>query len=278
MRLTTLFFLLVSFLFAQKAELTGSIIAFNKKDLETAKELIDKSYEKYVKKIEEGNQDKPKIMSKFWYYRGQIYLELGDLKVAIESFENDINLNAKGGFQKKSINSLNLCAIKCLNKADENYKKALELFETNKDLAKENLFNSAELFLQTYDIRRTPSISIIDTASLFNACLLFSDIGDPIADSLALEQAQELVKLDPKDEKFQIRLLGCLEKKGNNDLLLSAINFARSNIPSSQEIINREVNFYISIDDKEGLKKSLDNAIQSDSQNPVLHFALLMLN
>lgn len=274
MRLTTLFFLLVSFLFAQKAELTGSIIAFNKKDLETAKELIDTSYDKYVKKIEEGSQDKPKIMSKFWYYRGQIYLELGDLNVAIESFENDVDLNAKGGFQKKSINALNLCAIKCLNMADENYKKALELFETNKDLAKENLFNSAELFLQTYDIRRSPSIGIIDTASLFNACLLFSDIGAPIADSLALEQAQELVKLDPKDEKFQIRLLGCLEKKGNNDLLLSAINFARSNIPSSQEIINREVNFYISIDDKEGLKKSLDNAIQSDSQNPVLHFAL----
>ena len=62
-------------------------------------------------------------------------------------------------------------------------------------------------------------------------------------------------------------------KKGDK-ALKSAIDDARSNIPSSQDRINREVNYYISIDDKEGLKKSLNTAIQSDSQNPVLHFAL----
>ena len=130
------------------------------------------------------------------------------------------------------------------------------------------------MFLRTYEIRKNPSIGVIDTASLFNACLLYSDIGDSNSDLLALEQARKLVDLDPKDEKFQVRLLVCLEKKGDKSLLKSAIDDARSNIPSSQDIINREVNYYISIDDKEGLKKSLNTAIQSDPQNPVLHFAL----
>ncbi len=277
MRLTILFFLLVSFLYSQKADLTSAILAFNKKDNLAAKELIDNAYNKFLEKGMDVY--KPKLISKFWHNRGQIYLALsdtseGDLNEAIRSFLNDISLNAKGGLQKKSINALNLCAIKCLNKADENYKKALELFETNKDLAKESLFKSADLFLQTYNIRKNQSIGIIDTASLFNACLLYSDIDDPLSDELALAQAKELVKLNSKDEKFQIRLLVCLEKKGDNALMLSALNSARASIPNSQEIINREVNFYISIDDKEWLKKSLSNAIQSDSENPVLHFAL----
>lgn len=275
MRLTILFFLFFSFLYSQKSDLTSAILAYQKKDNLAAKELIDSAYDKFNEKGMDSH--KPKIISKFWHNRGQIYLaldDLDDLDVAIQSFMKDIELDAKGGQQKKSINALNLCAIKCLNKADENYKKAVGLFETNKDLANENLFKSADLFLKTYNIRKHSSIAIIDTASLFNACLLYSDIGGVKSDSLALEQSQELVKLDPKDEKFQIILLGCLEKQGDNDLLLSAINSARINIPDSQEIINREVNFYISIDDKEGLKNSLDNAIKSDPQNSVLYFAL----
>ena len=100
-----------------------------------------------MKKISDGtNKDKPKIMSKFWHYRGQIYLKLGDLDVAIESFKKDLDLNAKGGFQKKSINSLNLCAAQCLNQADESYKKALELFEKNKDEAKKYFKISGHVF------------------------------------------------------------------------------------------------------------------------------------
>ena len=272
MRLTILFFLLFSFIYSQKADLTSAILAYQKKDNLAAKELIDSAYDKFNEKGIDSQ--KPKLISKFWHNRGQIYLALDDLDTAIQSFMNDVELNAKGGLQKKSINALKLCAIKCLNKADENYKKALELFETNKDVSKENLFKSADLFLKTYNIRKSPAIAIIDTASLFNACLLYSDIDDPKSDILALEQAKELVKLDPKDEKFQLRLLICIEKGGDNDLLKSAINSARTNVPNSQDIINREVNFYISIDDKEGLKNSLDNAIKSDPQNSVLHFAL----
>lgn len=272
MRLTILFFLFFSIINAQKSDLTSSILAFQKKDTLAAKELIDNAYNKFMEKGMESF--KPKLISKFWHYRGQIYLALGDLDKSVESFKSDIELNAKGGLQKKSVNALNLCAVKCLNLADENYKKALELFETDKILAKENLFNSANLFLKTYNIRNNQSIGVVDTASLFNSCLLFSDVGTPDADVLALEQARKLVELNPKDEKFQIRLLVCLEKNGDNDLLLSAINSARINIPNSQDIINREVNFYISIDDKEGLKNSLYSALESDSNNPTLHFAL----
>ena len=53
--------------------------------------------------------------------------------------------------------------------------------------------------------------------------LLYSDIGDSNSDLIALEQARKLVDLDPKDEKFQVRLLVCLEKKGDKSLLKSIL-------------------------------------------------------
>ena len=100
MKLSIIFFFVANFLLAQKADLTGSIIAFNKEDIETAKELIDIAHDKYMKKISDGtNKDKPKIMSKFWHYRGQIYLKLGDLDVAIESFK-EFNSSKKEAFKK----------------------------------------------------------------------------------------------------------------------------------------------------------------------------------
>ena len=43
-----------------------------------------------------------------------------------------------------------------------------------------------------------PSLGVIDTASLFNACLLFSDINDANSDNLALDQAKKLVILNPR--------------------------------------------------------------------------------
>ena len=102
MKLSIIFFFLANFLFAQKADLTGSIIAFNKEDIETAKELIDIAHDKYMKKISDGtNKDKPKIMSKFWHYRGQIYLKLGDLDVAIESFKKRFRFKCKRRLSKK---------------------------------------------------------------------------------------------------------------------------------------------------------------------------------
>ena len=51
MKLSIIFFFVANFLFAQKADLTGSIIAFNKEDIETAKELIDIAHDKYMKKL-----------------------------------------------------------------------------------------------------------------------------------------------------------------------------------------------------------------------------------
>ena len=86
------FFIFCSFSLAQKADLTSAILAFQKNDYVSAKEFIDIAYDKFMQKG--MDQEKPKLISKFWYNRGQIYYALEDFEIAVESFINDIELNA----------------------------------------------------------------------------------------------------------------------------------------------------------------------------------------
>ena len=276
MRLIILFFFLINFSIAQKAELTGAIVAFNKGDSVTAKELIDISYDKYMEKIKKnGKQEKPKTMSKFWHYRGLIYFRINEFDIAIQSFGKDINLNAKGGYQKKSMKAINICATKYADEASATYQKASKLdFEKDRVVVNEYMARSADLFSKSYNLRANIlKPALIDTGTLFNAMLLYSDIGDPFYNQLALEKAKELVELNPKAEEFQMGLLICLEKNGDNDLLLAAIESARFHIPNSYNIITKEVDYYLSTNDPESLKASLNDALELNPDNPLLYFA-----
>ena len=250
------FFIFSAFSFSQKADLTSAILASQKSDNVTAKEFIDIAYDKFMQK---GiDQEKPKLISKFWNNRGKIYYALGEFDIAVESFVNDLALNAKGGQQKKSLLLLQDCAVQYNNLAIEAY--------DSKDFLK-----SAQFFENTYNVRSNSSINIIDTASLFNAAFLYYNIED-FTNSMRL--SKKLVSLNSKDESYQIQLIQNLEKIGSKEDLISAINFARSENPSSVDIIFKEVNFYLSQGDNEGLKISLDNAIKADPTNATLYFVL----
>ena len=74
----------------------------------------------------------------------------------MDQFINDVELNAKGGQQKKSLLFLQDCAVRYNN-------MAIEAYDAKK------LLQSAQYFENTYSIRSNPSIGMIDTASLFNA-------------------------------------------------------------------------------------------------------------
>jgi len=250
------FFIFCSFALAQKADLTSAILAFQKNDYVSAKEFIDIAYDKFMQKG--MDQEKPKIISKFWYNRGQIYYALEDFEIAVESFINDIELNAKGGQQKKSLLMIQDCAVRYNNMAIEAYDS-------------KNLLQSAQYFENTYNIRSNPSIGMVDTASLFNASFLYYNIED-FASSLRV--SKDLVDINSKDARYQLQLIQNLEKIGTKEELISAINFARSEIPSSVDIIFKEVNFYIEAEDYESLRVSLDNAIKADPLNHILYFAL----
>ena len=250
------FFIFSVFSFSQKADLTSAILAFQKNDNVAAKEFVDIAYDKFMQKG--MDQEKPKIISKFWYNRGRIYYALGEFNIAVESFINDLELNAKGGQQKKSLPLLLDCAVQYNNLAIAAY-----------DSKEYNL--SAQYFENTFNIRSNPNINVIDTAALFNASVVYS-INKDFSNSLRI--SEKLISLNSQDESYQVEHIKNLEKIGTKEDLISAINFARSEIPSSVDIIFKEVNFYIEAEDYESLKISLDNAIKADPSNHILYFAL----
>ena len=250
------FFIFSVFSFSQKADLTSAILAFQKNDNVAAKEFVDIAYDKFMQKG--MDQEKPKIISKFWYNRGRIYYALGEFDIAVESFINDLELNAKGGQQKKSLPFLLDCAVQYNNLAIAAY-----------DSKEYNL--SAQYFENTFNIRSNPNINVIDTAALFNASVVYS-INKDFSNSLRI--SEKLISLNSQDESYQVEHIKNLEKIGTKEDLISAINFARSEIPSSVDIIFKEVNFYIEAEDYESLKISLDNAIKADPSNHILYFAL----
>ena len=258
-------FLCCSPLFSQKADLTSAIIALdNKNDLQSAKKWIDVA----TNKIESGSVLKPKILSKYYHYRGLIYLksfqEVNDstlssfdfLDIASESFLKDVSLESN--FIKKSITQLNVCAYLYQDGAYKDYEKHAYSDALNK-FTKAIMINSSE------GIQKT------DTFNMYNAALMAYQAEDY---QESLVWSKKLILANSKDERFHLRLIRAYGEIGELDLQLEAIKFARLQIPNSKDIIFEEVNYYLATGNNTLLLKSLDEAVSSDSENPILHLVL----
>jgi tetratricopeptide (TPR) repeat protein len=259
-------FFLINLTFAQKADLTSAILAFQKNDLTAAKKWIDVANTKIL----DGQTLKPKVTSKFHYYRGQIYLkhfqaaisdsllelDFNFLDTASEAFTLDINLQST--FSKKSMIELNKCVYLYVDYAYKDYE--------NQDYA-----IAGAKFTKAIYINKNPFIGKVDSVNMFNAALMSYSSGDYIN---AIKWSNELIQINPQDKRYHLQLIDTYNEMDDLENQLIAIKDARELLPTSKEIIFKEVNYYLTIGDNSLLKESLDNAIKSDSTNPILFFAL----
>ena len=260
-------YLFVFFVFfdatSQKMEITSAVIALdNHKDLEAAQKWIDIATDK----IKEGGVLKPKILSKYNHYQGLIYLKkfqnaldglnFNYLEIASNAFLNDAVANAS--FSKKSKTKLSICAYLYQEGAYKDYeKKDYQLALTK--------------FLSAISINTSDAIQKIDTFNMYNASLMAFQSGDY---EESVKWSNELINLDPTDVRFHVRSIDGYDQLGNLDLQLEAIKKARQYVPKSKEIIFSEVNYYLATGDSDLLLESLDNAVKSDSLNPILYLVL----
>ena len=265
-KILLLTFFSINLLFAQKADLTSAILAFQKNDLTAAKKWIDVANTKIL----DGQTLKPKVTSKFHYYRGQIYLkhfqaaisdsllelDFNFLDTASEAFTLDINLQST--FSKKSMIELNKCVYLYVDYAYKDYE--------NQDYA-----IAGAKFTKAIYINKNPFIGKVDSVNMFNAALMSYSSGDYIN---AIKWSNELIQLNPQDKRYHLQLIDTYNEMGDLENQLMAIKDARVLLPTSKEIIFKEVNYYLTTGDNSLLKESLDNAIRSDSTNPILFFAL----
>tara|TARA_A100001011_G_C14241287_1_gene813368 strand:+ start:151 stop:1347 length:1197 start_codon:yes stop_codon:yes gene_type:complete len=248
---------------SQNSDLTSAIIAFQKNDLDNAKVAIDKA----TIKIESGSILKPKKMAKYYHYRGLIYFRKFQvdslnssreelLDIATNSFLEDAKLNSS--FSKKSISQLRICANTYSASAYEFYQKK----EYNLAL---------KFFVSAVSIQSSESLNNLDINTLYGAVLSANNAEDYLE---AIKWGDSLIQNSPDSAQYHIALIDAYEGLGDLDGQLNAIKNARSLVPKSQDIIFKEVNYYISSGNNELLLESLENAISSDPNNAVVHFVL----
>jgi len=235
---------------------------------EAAKEAIDNATVKL--QFKDSKPLKPKRMSDYYHYRGQIYLTLFEkmwfsnsldadfllLEIASNAFLEDIA--SFGSNSKESTTKLDRCSRLY---QDAGYK----------EYEKKQYSSSEDNFSRAISINRSLSINTIDTLNMFYAAVTAFLAEDY---QKAISWSSKLVEINSAEIKYHERLIESYEEAGDFDGQLAAIKNARISIPQSKNIILKEVNYYISINNNELLLESLDNAVSADPQNPILHFVL----
>ena len=264
--LLLLTFFSINLLFAQKADLTSAILAFQKNDLTAAKKWIDIANTKIL----EGQTLKPKVTSKFYYYRGQIYLkhfqaaisdsllelDFNFLDTASESFTLDVNLQST--FSKKSIIELNICATLYAQNGIQDYKKGNYVLAGNK-------------FVKSLDIYKHSAISRVDTSIIYNAALAFYNAEDY---NQSVTFYKQLIFLNNEEPNYYIQLIDNYNQMADLEKELETIEDARALFPTNKEIITKEANYYLSIGDNNLLLAKLETSINADPNNIYLRFIL----
>ena len=252
--------------FSQKQDLVSAIMDYKDRKLETAKSAIDNA----TVKLNDGKTLKPKRLSDYYYYKGEIYLAIFESTYFSDDIENDFTL-----LDAASNAFLNDLASSGSNSKDSRKKieRCASLYQDAgyKDYEMEQYISSEENFAKAISINMSSYINIVDTLNMFYAAEIAFRAEDY---EKAISWSTKLVEINSYDVRYHLRLISSYEDSGDLDGQLVAIKNARSALPQSKDIILEEVNYYISIGNNELLLNSLDEAVSSDPENSILHFVL----
>ncbi len=263
------YLLLIAFcmnVFSQKQDLVSAIMDFEDREYETAKVAIDNA----TLKLNNGKTLKPKRLSDYYYFKGEIYLAIFEGTYFSGDAENDFSLldTASSAF-------LNDISSSGSNTKDsrKQIERCVSLYQDAgyKDYELKKYIESEEKFAKAISINMSSHINIVDTLNMFYAAVTAFLSEDY---EKAISWSSQLVEINSSDIRYHTRLIESYEESGDLDGQLAAIKNARSALPQSKDIILKEVNYYISTGNNELLLKSLDEAVVSDPNNPILHFVL----
>jgi len=287
---------LISYNFGQKLQLTEAATEFrnnyngswvsipdstlrsiqlskNKSILLKAKKAIDESYLKQTTTPFTKSKDETKM----YYYRGAIYLDYWMLsnydaeilKNVIAVGESEMNEATFGSFSK----CLEL-DIKNQWKSDINNKiniyRNLSINNGVDCFQKKNYsgaFNSFKMGLEMYNV-----LSLTDTLAMINAALSAEKMKNTNEAYKYYKMCAD-VNYGNGAEMYQsmIRVLNAEEVK-NEEKILNVIDEGKQRFPKDYILNIEEFNYWYSKGDNEKAQQALENAIESDPTNKVLHF------
>ena len=288
--------ILISFNFAQKLQLTEAATEFrnnynsswisipdsllrftqlakNKPILLKAKKAIDESYTKQL----ETPFTKPKDLTKMYFYRAVVYLDYLMMSAFDQNILNEISNNGEQNIKEATFGSFKKCLeldVKNQWKSDITNKistyrnisinSGVDFFQKKNY---QNAYESFKIAVEMYSV-----ITLTDTLAMINAALSAEKMKN-------YDEAFNYYKMCADHnygvgaEMYQsmIRVLNASEVK-NEEQILSVIQEGKLRFPKDYVLNIEEFNYWYSKGNNEKAQLALENAIESDPTNKILHF------
>ena len=288
--------ILISFNFAQKLQLTEAATEFrnnynsswisipdsllraiqlakNKPILLKAKKAIDESYAKQL----ETPFTKPKDLTKMYFYRGVVYLDYLMMSAIDQNILNEISNNGEQNTKEATFGSFKKCLeldVKNQWKSDITNKistyrnisinSGVDFFQKKNY---QNAYESFKIAVEMYSV-----LSLKDTLAMINTALSAEKMKK-------YDEAFKYYKMCADHnygvgaEMYQsmIRVLNVSEVK-NEKQILSVIQEGKLRFPKDYVLNIEEFNYWYSKGNNEKAQLALENAIESDPRNKILHF------
>ncbi len=248
-----------SIIFAQTSKRTSAYNYLRNGKLDKAKEYIDPTI----------SNEKTMADPKTWFYRGNIYLQLAlttepayqnldpdPLGVAYESYKKTLELDEKETYKVDIVNNMQVIAIKYYELAVGNYNE------------KEYIKASGN-FEKAYQINMAGGKN--DTAALQNAAIA-AQIGND--HDLALRLYQQILESDYGNPQVFNSMSEIYKAKEDTAGALSIIQEGRTLYPDNFDLLIAETNIYLAAGDVENALTNLEKALEKDTTNPIIYFAL----
>ena len=236
-----------------------------------AKKQIDIS----AKKQAEGGVLKPKVVSKYHYYRGITYMAYAMLGSTDDQLKADVETNGE------KYGEIMSSSFKSSIEAGDNYKEDIErLIKGMAGQAMsqggvifgegeyETAFEMYESAIEMYDI-----IGVKESDAYYNAGLAADN-------SKQYDNAVKYYRLaQGASDKYGVKIfqmmIQVVNRKNDNkpsEESLKLIQEAKSKFPGDLFLSIEEFNYYYMSGDTDKAQASLQEAIKADPNNPILHF------
>ena len=247
----------------------------NKSVLLKAKKAIDESFAKQT----ESAVLKLKDETKMYYYRGMIYLDYIMMASMDEGIMKELEAMEEEQLELASFGSLKKCIeLDTKNQWKSDVNRRIESLRAMMFNAGAEMFNQKN-FEAAYDafdgsVKMYDVLSKPDTLAMINAALAAENLN-------RFDEAFNYYKMCADNnygkgaEMYQsmIRVLNSPKNENKDDQkILSVIEEGKNKFPNDFVLNVEEFNFWYNKGDNEKAQQALQNAIEADPTNKILHF------
>ncbi len=294
--------------FAQAPSVSSAKIAMDRGDLPEAKKYIDEATE--IIQAQPAAEQNPKLMPKYYAYRGQVYYKLykdealtqsSYLDEAAKSFSDCIDYESaskKKRYTNDANEYLKAIIVDYTNIGNDSYpedlkgsrfayEQAVVLNKTQGVVDSNSLSNIGLISMQLRDFQRANEVytylvqngykgiywTVIDNSDSIRKPINYSDLEL----LLKLERVSNPERSESQLDYYYSQLLVCYDSLQMNEAYDSLLTEARTKFPSNNDLLNLELMSFFQAENYDGALSRLIEAMELFPDNPIypLNYGLI---